>query len=751
MRLSIERVGLLAGAAVLLLAAAPHKPRVAFSAPAAYEPAGRLSEPFAAVLPSGRFVRPAGKSLALGERPLALALARQGTLAVVAGSGRNGGPGLEVVDLATMQVVAQHGVTLPPAAQAVAVLRDGARSDRELVVAAVVGQPQLAVYDIAADGTLSADAMPSIVLPNQPQGASALVVAPGAARLYAVGAGGAQAVDVSARAAIGTAAPVGHDPAGATRTGTMLAIVNQGTPDANHAYDLNASSISLVETAGAWPANAGQIPLDGVLDPVVKVGGVQPSAVSAAANGTLFVALANADRVDVFQRRGRPPRYHRVAVIDLSLYRQAPFGTAPDALTIAPGGRRLYAALAGIDAVAVVDVADPRHPRRLGLLPSGWFPSALSFSRPQGALVVANALGDGDSGTLQLVPLSSVALSSATMAALRAVRTERPIGERDPVVPQAPALGKSRYIDHVVSIEIDPSTYDLTLGDLTDAAGQAVGAKELGGAVGDPALALHGTAVTPNLHVLARRYAVAANFFAPGRLPELGDAVALGGVVTVATARRALAQGQAGTLSRGDFPRFGFLYNNLARHRLSFRDYGNATWLTILDGNEDPGFAAARDDASRAEAFIADYGARAANGQAPVFASVLLSGGSSPVQDRAVGAIVAALSRGPTWSTTLVIVAPRGVAGKDHVDPRRSYALLIGPNVKQHYVGRLHLSYASLLKTEEEILGLPALSLGDLLSSDLAEFFTTAVDATPFVATDGSDGGAGQGSVAALP
>lgn len=751
MRLSIERAGLLAGAALMLLAAAPHKPRVAFSAPAAYEPAGRLSEPFAAVLPSGRFVRPAGKSLALRERPLALALARQGTLAIVAGSGQDGGPGIEVVDLASMQLVAQHGVTLPPAAQAVAVLRDGAKSDHDLVVAAVVGQPQLAVYDIAADGTLSADATPSIALPDQPQGVSVIAVAANGARLYAIGTGGVQAIDVATRAAIGTAAPVGRDPVGATRTGTMLTVVNQGAPGANRAYDLSASSISLVQTADARLENAGQIPLDSALDPLVKVGGVQPSAVSATADGTLFVALANADRVDVFQRSGRPLRYHRVAVIDLSLYRQAPFGTAPDALAIAPGGRRLYAALAGIDAVAVVDIADPRHPRRLGLLPSGWFPSALSFSRPQGALVVANALGDGDSGTLQVVPLSSVALSSATMAALRAVRIERPIGERDPVVPQAPALGKSRYIGHVVSIEIDPSTYDLTFGDLTDAVGQAAGAEGLGGSVGDPALALHGAATTPSLHALARRYAVAANFYAPGQLPELGDAVALGGVVTVATARRALAQGQAGTLSRSDFPRFGFLYNNLARHHLLFRDYGSAAWLTILDGNEDPGFAAARDDASRAGAFIADYGARAANGHAPAFASVLLSGGSPSVQDRAVGAIVAALSKGPTWSTTLVIVAPRGVAGKDHVDPRRSYALLIGPNVKQHFVGRLHLSYASLLKTEEEILGLPALSLGDLLSSDLAEFFTTEVDATPFVATGGSEGEAGQGSVADTP
>ena len=740
MRLWIQRVGLLAGAALMLTAAAPHKPRVAFSAPAAYQPVGALDEPFSAVLPSGRLVRPAGKSLALGERPLALALAHEGTLAVVAGRGQNGGAGIAVVDLATLQTINQRNVTLPPVVGAVAVMRDRGASDGELLVAAVAGQPQLDVFDIAADGTLRADATPSIALPSEPQGAGALVVSADGAHLYAVGSGGVQTIDVATRAVVGGAVPVGGDPSGATRSGTLLAAIN-------------ASSISLVQTSGDDPAGVGQVPLDGPLDPLVRVGGVQPSAVTATADGTLYVALANADRVDVLQRGGRPSRYRRVAVIDLSLYRQAPFGTAPDAVAIAPGGKRLYAALAGIDAVAVVDIADPRRPRRLGLLPSGWFPSALSFSRPQGALVVANALGDGDGGgTLQVVPLQSIALSSTTMAALRTVRVERPIGNRNPVVPQAPALGKSRYIDHIVSVEIDPSTYDATLGDLTDAAGKAAGALEIGGAVGDPTLAVNGSKVTPNLHALARRFAVAANFYAPGPFPELGEAVALGGVATVATARRAIAQGQAdGTLTRDDFPRFGFLYNNLARHRMLFRDYGAASWLPVLDGNEDAAFAAAPDDAARAADFVADYGMLTTAGRAPAFASVRLSGGGAAAQDRAVGSIVAALSKGPVWNSTLVIVAPRGVTGKDHVDPRRSFVLLIGPNVKPHYVGRLHVSFASLLKTEEEILGLPALSLGDLLASDLAEFFTTTADATPFAAADDSRGLGAQGSVAALP
>jgi len=708
----------------MLIAAAPQKPRVAFSAPAAYKPVGKLDEPFSAVLPNGRLVHPLGKSVALSQHPLSVALAHNGAYAVVVGSGMNGSPGVSVVDVSTMTPVPQNGVTLPLAAQAAAVLRDPRAADREVVVVAPVGKPELDLFDIAADGTLTEDATPTIALPGAPGGATALVVAPHGGRLYAVGSAGVETVDMAARATVGDPAAFSGAPAGATAVGTRLAVVG-------------ASSVSLVETSSVTPESVGRVSLDGALDPLVKVGGVQPSAVTASPDGTLYVALANADRVDVFQSGRWSPRYDRVASIDLSLYHQAPFGTAPDALALAPGGKQLYAALAGIDAVAVVDVSNPKRPRRLGLIPAGWFPSALAFSRARNALLVGNAFGDGTTGTLQAVSLTSIKLAASTMDALRDVRIERPIGARDPVVPQAPAFGKSRYIDHIVYLEVNPSTYDATFGDLQDAAG-------------DPTLAIDGARKTPNLHALALRYAVASNFYAVGRQPQVDRSIALGGVVTVAMARRAIAQDDAPLMTPDDFPRFGFLYNNLARHHLSFRDYGDASWLAILDANQDASYAQARDDGGRAQAFIADYDAQAAAGHAPAFASVQLTGLDVSAQDRAVGAIVAALSKEPTWAQTTIIVAPRGVDGKDHVDPLRSYAVLIGPNVKRHYVGRRNLSYASILKTEEEILGLPALSLGDLLASDLADFFTTTVDTTPYVAVTKGDEN-GQGPLATLP
>jgi hypothetical protein len=70
----------------------------------------------------------------------------------------------------------------------------------------------------------------------------------------------------------------------------------------------------------------------------------------------------------------------------------------------------------------------------------------------------------------------------------------------------------------------------------------------------------------------------------------------------------------------------------------------------------------------------------------------------------------------------------------------------VSPYAKHHYIGAAHLSTVSVLKTEEELLGLPPLSLGDLLATDMSGFFQQAPDITPFTAipvpaqTSGSQG-----------
>ena len=75
-----------------------------------------------------------------------------------------------------------------------------------------------------------------------------------------------------------------------------------------------------------------------------------------------------------------------------------------------------------------------------------------------------------------------------------------------------------------------------------------------------------------------------------------------------------------------------------------------------------------------------------------------------------------------------------GVTGGmvDRVNPAHSFALVVSPLAKPGYRGKAHLSVASVVKTEEELLGLEPLALGDLLATDMADFFGDVPYPTPY-------------------
>ncbi|MBD5632949.1 MAG: hypothetical protein IAI49_00600, partial [Candidatus Eremiobacteraeota bacterium] len=89
------------------------------------------------------------------------------------------------------------------------------------------------------------------------------------------------------------------------------------------------------------------------------------------------------------------------------------------------------------------------------------------------------------------------------------------------------------------------------------------------------------------------------------------------------------------------------------------------------------------------------------------------------------------------WKQTAIIIMPADAQStRDHVDEHRSYAIVVSPYAKRHYIGMRHLSTVSVLKTEEELLGLPALALGDELATDMSDFFTTTRTLGPYAHLD---------------
>ena len=244
----------------------------------------------------------------------------------------------------------------------------------------------------------------------------------------------------------------------------------------------------------------------------------------------------------------------RIAVIDTAtnrLVRELPLrmaaqgarlparGLSPDALALSGDERTLYVAMGGINALAVLEL--PTGVLR-GLIPTGWYPTAVALSRHAGLLYIVN--GKSPEGpnprncVRQHVPPAAAArceadrpakaandyvlqLSKAALAAvpvpdpsLLASLTRTVLGNNRISAPADAGEGAlfrvlRRRIHHVIYIVKENRTYDQILGDLP------VGN-------GDPALAQFPRELTPNQHALATQFVDLDSFYDSGEVSGTG-------------------------------------------------------------------------------------------------------------------------------------------------------------------------------------------------------------------------------------
>ncbi len=858
-------IGLFIAAALVALSragthaqsAVPATP-VIFEAPAGNSPAGPISlgDAFSRILPSGRMLHPTGTNVVTGMNALGVALTPNGRYAIVSNDDERqgktisaldgastGGYTLAVVDTRSMKVVARYAAPNESFFVGVIAVADPARRGGTLVLASGGGSNAVYAFDLDAAGHLTPDPKHVIAIPTPADARFAdaghafpatLVADSAGALAYVVDdlSNDVATIDLATRAVVGSSVPVGFFPLAATISQAGLLVANEGlmrygmraAPTATPPFGVppadleRASSLTLLGrgTAGLT-ATERALPLDRAADGLRDVGGAHPAALAAMrAKPYAFVALSNVDRIATVSLAGVP---RVVGGTELRLYDRGPYGTQPDALALSKDERTLYVALAGIDAVAVLDITDPLHPHRTGLIPTGWFPSALALSRDGRYLFVTNAKGiahdrgftgdqaifvdakrhvesvEADSNaiwsTLERIDLATLNLKATTplaLAYLRAIRTQGP----SPVVPQRIGGAGSEQIKHVVLILEENKTYDAMLGDLKDAAGMPYGP-------GDPAYVAFDQSVTPNLHALANTYALAGNLYADAEESDAGHQFVAAGIASVFTEKTLLVKrGRRPLVNKNedpeDYPRAGYLFNTLAQRGKSYRDYGDFVRVAGYDEGDasdpktdDPHFIDQADtsastaglgglyaldvpaplalsghvdlnypgwnlhirDVRRANEFIRDFDPYVRADQMPAFTHIWLPadhGGFGknipPLAeevadgDRALGAIVDYLSHTPQWNSTAIFIMPDDAqSSRDHVDVHRSYAVVVSPYAKRHYVGMRHVSTVSVLKTEEELLGLPALSLGDALATDFGDFFTATPDAAPFKST----------------
>lgn len=854
-QVAFVRLFITAGLACALMGAA-NPGNAVYGPPAGNRPAGApdQSNPYNTILPNGRIISPSGKSVVAGMNPLGVALSPDGRFAVVSNDDERqegahsavspkalGGYSIAVVDTRTMRLTDVFKAENTPFFLGIAALKDPKDPRQTLVIASGGPSNTMHFFHLSSAGTLrEGPAYLAIAAPTDAHFANQNHAFPGSLAVsrdgriaYVVNnlANSVTAIDIAGRRAMHSAR-VGYFPYSAAVAGGRLFVTDPGlmryaalekpvrVPEfANVAPSIDASALSVVplERSGDVAATGGySLPLDRVPDGMRTVGGAHPSAIVTSKDGRYaFVCMTNVDRISVVALSRVP---HVVGGIDLQLFARSPYGTQPNSLALSPDGKRLYVAMAGLNAVAVLDARNPAKLHRLGLIPTGWYPAALALSPSGRYLYVANAKGigeeprfqggppyrrssngrivqsSGDSntiwGTLQRVDLLHLPLPKTTLATLRYNRVQQSVRE-NAVLPPLRSMRASSAIKHVVFILEENKTYDSMLGDLSDAAGRPHGN-------GDPNLVSFPQSVTPNLHALARDFGVADNYYSDGDESDAGHQYAAGGVATAYSEKTLLVKGGRAPLVNKnedpeDYPRAGYIFNAAQAAGLSYRDYGDLVRLSGYDEgsaenirDDDPSFrdvqdrtaqttglggmyflnvpapASLRDhvdlnypgwnlhirDERRADEFIRDYDGLERSGQVPAFTYIWLPadhGGFGPSipalpeevadGDRALGKIVDYLSHRQTWGSTAIFIVPDDAQStRDHVSEHRSYAVVVSPFAKRGYVGSRHISTVSVLKTEEEILGLPGLALNDLLAGDLADFFTSEADARPYSA-----------------
>jgi len=261
------------------------------------------------------------------------------------------------------------------------------------------------------------------------------------------------------------------------------------------------------------------------------IGGGAPTGVAASAD-SVYVALAHSDSVVKISADGK----RVVAEAALSPFSGASFqdaehrplrGVMPNGVALHE--HRVYVAESGINAVAVLDAATMRV---IEHIPVGWNPAAVAVDESGKNLFVVNAKGKGAGpnggsrhdpqaptyiGSLELGSLSVISLADRNAPEQS---TPRVVALNSVNVAQHAKLPK---LKHCFLIIRENRTFDEVLGDLP-------------GVNGDPSLARYGmdgwaaldddagpkrtTApqathlkVTPNLHALAKQFAISDNFY----------------------------------------------------------------------------------------------------------------------------------------------------------------------------------------------------------------------------------------------
>jgi DNA-binding beta-propeller fold protein YncE len=544
--------------------------------------------------------------------------------------------------------------------------------------------------------------------------------------------------------------------------GTVTATVDVGRHPTGVAWDTargrlyvadgNSDAVTVVDTRSARRVITNPIrPFN------EREAGLAPTAVALSPDGlTLYVALGGANAVAVYDAAPREG--------DALLFRGAiPTAWYPSSLDVSPDGTTL--AVGSLLGVGSGEGRTSGSPGKRGRY----------VHAVRGAVNVVPVPTDAELAAYS----TSVAENNGVTIAGRGVAASRTPRPHVPAraVPERP--GEPSLIEHVVFVIRENRTYDQVLGDM-------------GRGAGDTSLVIYGRDVTPNTHALADRYVLLDHFFASGGNSADGHqwltqanetdypmwplyqgrgypyngvdpltysqggflweaAASRGRTVSVfgeyaeepetneaSNRRRLLAE----YLSRGDDPAYF--------RRLLAERYHTGSDIPSLDPilvREYPGWTMETPDVVQAQVVLDHVRAWEEAGAMPNLVMIILpsdhTSGTSPGwstprasvadNDLALGKVVEGLTHSSFWrSMAILVVEDDAQNGVDHIDGHRTVALAISPYARRGVVDSTFYAQPSMVKTIELMLGLPALSMFDLVATDMRSSFIGEGDQPDF-------------------
>ncbi|MCQ6279102.1 alkaline phosphatase family protein [Bacillus sp. EB600] len=343
-------------------------------------------------------------------------------------------------------------------------------------------------------------------------------------------------------------------------------------------------------------------------------------------------------------------------------------------------------------------------------------------------------------------------------------------------------VGEPSTIKHVFYIIKENRTYDQVLGDL-------------GKGNGEPALTQFPQTVTPNLHKLATTFPLLDNVYTSGIQSASGHQWVMQGTnVDYEDKETDSANVRSYPGGAGDpmaYAPTGHLWDQAAKHNVSVENFGEdtisfagsapfGTWtdwyndalklsgqqqgdLHVPIGNYQttydipslgpityksfPTFDMNIPDQYRFEIFKQQFEKHVENNDLPALNTMWVtndhtsgSATGSPTpqamvadNDLAVGKIVDLISHSKYWKDSVIFITEDDAQnGLDHVDGHREPAYVISPWVKKGITNSHYWTVINMVRSIEQILGLPAMNQNDAAAEPMSELFTNNPDFTPY-------------------